>query len=212
VSRSSRIRVAAVDDDSAFLQWLQAGMKITAGLKWVCGFETNEQAIAALPRLHTDVLLLDIGLPGLDGIDACKKLKRRWPLLRIMILSGMDLPVKILAAFEAGADGYMLKHRTNRQQLEQAIEKVHCGGNPISPQVAEALIAFVRGRVLLLDRLSPTEKKILEVVRRGGSYKVAASNLKISINTLKSHVKRILIKTGAGNMAEAAYIRGQAIY
>jgi len=211
----NRIRVVGIDDDLTLLKCLEFEMRHSTSLAWIGSFDSFETAIAgaAIHRMRPDVLLLDITIPGgLDGLDACRQIKRELPRLKVIILSASAVPERIFSAFESEADGYLVKTRTPRQVLATAIARVHGGRPAISPEVAEELILFFRRRTPLLGRLSPQEKRILSELERGKTYKETAAEIGLSENTLKTHVKSILVKTGASSIAQAAWIRRQAVH
>ncbi len=205
-----RTRVGIVEDDRALLECLQMEINTSPGLKCVAAFCSFEEAAKELPKRHADVLLLDLGLPGADGVTATAELKKILPRLKVVIFSGHDGAEKILASFNAGADGYLLK-TTPRQKLIEAIEKVYEGGSPISPRVADQLVDYFRRRTALFPHLSPTEKRVLTELESGETYKTAADKMGMSVNTLKTHVRSILFKTGAASAAQAAFFRRQAL-
>jgi DNA-binding NarL/FixJ family response regulator len=202
--------VAVIEDNRFLLAALKAEIQFSEGLRCIGAFDNCEDFLKALPRLRPDVVLMDLGLPGMDGINCTIQLKRRWPRAKVLIFSTHETREKIVKSLTAGADGYLVKS-TPRQKLAQAIHRVHNGESVISEQVAHELVGYLNARPDLIQNLSPQEQRILEEFDRGGTYKEIAQRLGISPNTLKEHAKRIRNKTGVDSMAAAAYIRKSVI-
>ena len=200
--------MALVEDDENLRTCLTDELNRSPGLTCVGAYELAEPAIDAIPKVRPDVVLMDLMLPRMPGVEATSKIKQRWPRVRVLAFTGHGNIELIVTAFSAGADGYILKS-TPRQKLAEIIKRVHEGGSPISRQVAGELVSWLHRHGSLLLRLSPTEKRILALLERGESYKRAAAELGMSVNTLKTHVHSILLKTDAFSIAQAAHIRKQ---
>ena|ERR1043166_6674424 len=200
------IRVVIIEDDpnDRFLYELEINK--SPGLKCIASFENFEPASVDMFAAEADVVLLDLGLRGgMDGVTACAEIKTRWRFARILVLSMNEDPATIISAFEAGARGYLLKIEP-REKIAEGIKRVHEGGTALSAPVANALVSrFEKLRKLLPD-LSPTEKNVLRVLQYL-SYKEAADQLGMSINTVKTHAKRILEKSLARSIGEAHWLR-----
>lgn len=178
-------------------------------LRCVGAFLTFEKAQPEIPNKQADVILLDLGLPGMDGVEATRIIRRRWPRLKILIFSSLASEERIYSAFNAGANGFLVKSAP-RLELVDAIERVHEGGSPISPQVESALVAWFQRRQLLNPHLSPTERAILEQLDRGVSQKELASRLGMSYHTLRTHINSVLEKMGVSSVLRATFIHRQA--
>jgi DNA-binding NarL/FixJ family response regulator len=202
--------VVVIEDHPGLCEGLRLEINRSAGLKCVGAFESLEDGLKFIPKSDVDICLLDLMLPGADGIEGTARLKKKFPRLKVIIFSGLDSAEKILAAFNAGADGYLVKS-TPREKLAEAIERVYEGQSAISPIVANELVDYFKRRTALFPHLSPTEKLILDGLEKGSSYKEIADILKMSLNTLKTHVKSILLKTGALSSAQAAWLRRQVV-
>lgn len=185
-------------------------MNLNPDMECVGTFEQGEELLAAMPTLQPDVVLMDIGLPGMDGITCTEGLKKKWPRTKVVILTGDDSREKILAALTAGAHGYLTKN-ANRHQVADAIERVWAGGSATSQTVTDELIEWLHWRKDLIERLSATESRILAMRARGLSYKEIGDKLQMAVDTVKTHAKRIMFKTGAASTAEAAFLRRQTV-
>lgn len=210
MTNTQRIRVAVVEDNPFLLEALQAEIKHSEGLTCVGGFESCEEFLKAVAKVRPDVIIMDLGLPGMDGISCTIQIKRRWPRAKVLIFSTHETREKIVKSLTAGADGYLVKS-TPRQKLAEAIRRVHNGESVISEAVAHELVGYLNARPDLLQNLSPLEQRIIDEFDRGGTYKEIAQRLGISPDTLKEHAKRIRNKTGVDSMAAAAYIRKSVI-
>lgn len=153
---------------------------------------------------------MDLILPGESGIELIRLFKPSLPAMKVLAFSDHQDPQVIYRTFQAGADGYLLKS-SSREELENGIEEVYHGNAVISQTIANELVNFFRRRrVLWGPSLSPTERAILEEFDQGAEYKAVAPKLGMSVNTLRTHVRNILFKTGAHSMAEANFLRRQA--
>lgn len=208
--RPSRIRVLVVEDDSSLLECLKMEIDRSHGLKCVGGYLSFERAEESISNKEADVMLLDLDLPGMDGIEATKLIRRKWPRLKVVIFTGNSAEETIYAAFNAGANGFLLK-TAPRAELAAALERAYVGGSPISPEVENALVGWFQRRQSLAPHLSPTERTILDNLDRGVSQKEIASQLGMSYHTLRTHINSILAKTGVSSVLRAAYLHRQAV-
>lgn len=203
---SDRIRVVLVDDDQAELDCLAAQLAQCEKIQCVGQFSSYEDAEPQLANLGPDVVLLDLNLVGgISGIDALKGIKKKWPLMKVVILSNSESEKDILSALGAGTDGYLVKFGTSRQELVAQVFLAHAGKNPLAHQVARVVLLWHRKREELLPRLSPMERHVLHLLERGKGHKQICEDLKISESTLRTHIRRICHKTEAQSPAEAAY-------
>lgn len=204
--RQMRIRVMIVEDDKTLLECLELEIGRASGLRCVGCYQAFERAYEAISSKMPDVILMDLGLPGMDGIEATRIVRKAWPRIKVVAFTGASSEERIYSAFMAGANGFLLKSAPSAD-LVNGIEKAYEGGSPISPAVATALIAFFQRRQLLMPHLSPTETAILEQFDRGVPQKEIAAKLAISQNTLRTHANRILDKTGVSSLIRAAYLK-----
>jgi DNA-binding NarL/FixJ family response regulator len=203
--------VVLIEDYGPLREALKEEFGKNPRLKFVRGFENFESSQAELGKLDANVVLLDLKLPGISGVEATKVLKKKWPRLRVLIFSSLDDGAVMLEALKAGADGFVLKQEPP-EKLAAAIERVHEGGSPISVQVADELVSFLHQLQPLFQSLSPMEKQVLSELERGLSKKEAAAKLGISVNTLKTHARAIATKTGAASAMQAVYLRRNSIF
>jgi DNA-binding NarL/FixJ family response regulator len=169
----------------------------------VCG--TGEEAVRIIPQEPPDVILMDIFLPRMSGIECTARLKVLLPYIQIVILTAMDDQELVFLALEAGADGYLLK-RTKPADLRAALLDVLGGGAPMTSQIARRVIESFRRKAETRDeslRLSIREEQILALLSQGYSNKVIADKLELSIDTVCSHLKHVYDKLHVSSRTEA---------
>jgi len=137
------ITVAIVDDDRALCATMASFLNSAPGFRCQATYPSTEAALAGLPRQPVDVVLMDINMPGRDGIDCVRELKRLLPELQVVMLTVYEDPERIFAALAAGATGYLLK-RVSPEKLLEAIREVHEGGSPMSSSIARKVVASFR--------------------------------------------------------------------
>ncbi len=177
----------------------------TPGYRCVAACCDMEQALARFPRVQPQVSLVDIGLPGISGIEGTRLLKQRFPALQVIILTVYDDDTRVFEALCAGATGYLLKN-TPPGRLMDGIREVANGGSPVSPEIARRIIALfqkVRPPEKSDKGLTPHELRILKLLVDGYNYKTAAVELNVSINTVSFHVRRIYEKLQVHSKSEA---------
>lgn len=155
-----------------------------------------EEAIPAVLSASPDVLLVDINLPGLSGIECVARLKTRLPGLRVLMLTKYQESDLIFDSLRAGASGYLLK-RMSATELIPAIEQVYAGGAPMSMQIARKIVDYfqrTRDPAAEVEKLTPREQEILTLLAKGQMYKEISDQLGISLNTVRAHVKNIYDK------------------
>jgi len=165
-----------------------------------------EEALAVIPLKHPDVVLMDIFLPRMSGIECVARLKAKLPEVQIVILTAMDNQELLFMALEAGADGYLLK-RTESSDLRRALLDVINGGVPMTSQIARRLIASFRKQPKNKDEslnLSARESQILHLVSEGDSNKLIANKLVMGIETVRTHLKKVFKKLHVRSRTEAA--------
>ncbi|MES1211183.1 MAG: response regulator transcription factor, partial [Acidobacteriota bacterium] len=162
---------------------------------------TGAEAVALAKRLRPDVVLMDLEMPELDGIEAIRQLRAADPAVQVVVLTAFDTDDRIVGALQAGAQGYLLKG-SPRAEIFAAIRTVSGGGALIPPVVASKLLRQVRAAEHP-DALSAREKEVLGLVAAGLANKEIATRLSISERTVKFHVSSILAKLGAANRTQA---------
>lgn len=193
---TSKIKVAVVEDQTPIRESLAWLINDSPGFRCTGGFGSMEAALVKLGDDLPDVLLMDIGLPGMSGIEGVKEVKRRWPQVLILMLTVYEDNDHIFHALCAGACGYLLK-KTTSEQLLGSIRDALNGGAPISPEIARQVINLFQ-RFAPPDHadygLTPHEKRLLKLIVDGHNYKSAAAELGVTVNTILFHVKSIYDK------------------
>jgi DNA-binding NarL/FixJ family response regulator len=199
------IKTAVVEDMRDIRDGLTTLINFTEGFRCTGSYPSMEDALARLPGNIPDVLLSDIGLPGMNGIDGIRILKERYPQMQILMLTVYDDDDRIFDALCAGASGYLLK-RTPPAKLLENIREAMSGGSPVSPEVATRVIKFFR-EFHNPDRedyaLTPHETRLLKLLTEGYNYQTAAEKLGVSYNTIKFHVRHIFDKLQVHSKSEA---------
>jgi len=199
------IKTAVVEDMRDIRDGLTTLINFTDGFRCTGSYPSMEDALARLPGNIPDVLLSDIGLPGMNGIDGIRILKERYPQMQILMLTVYDDDDRIFDALCAGASGYLLK-RTPPAKLLENIREAMSGGSPVSPEVATRVIKFFR-EFHNPDRedyaLTPHETRLLKLLTEGYNYQTAADKLGVSYNTIKFHVRNIFDKLQVHSKSEA---------
>ena len=176
------------------------------GLDCVASCESGEQALAEIPSHKPDVVLVDIQLPGMSGIECIGRLRKALPKTRVMMLTIFDDHERIFCALAAGATGYLLK-KTPPAQLLEAIQDLHHGGAPMSSQIARQVVEVFQKRpsraAEVKEKLSKREWEVLNLLAQGFLYKEIAGRLNISIGTVRVHICRIYEKLHVNNRTEA---------
>lgn len=167
-------------------------------------FSNAEDAVEKIPELLPDVVLMDIGLPGMNGIDAVKKLKPKCPGVEFMMCTIYDEDEKVFEALEAGANSYILK-RSQPKELIAAIKDLHEGGSPMSSDIARKVVQRFHKKKSIREEygITPREEEILGLLSKGLIYKEVADKLFISVKTMKKHIYNIYEKLHVHSKVEA---------
>ena len=199
------IKTAVVEDMRDIRDGLTTLINFTDGFRCTGSYPSMEEALARLPGNVPDVLLSDIGLPGMNGIEGIRILKERYPQMQILMLTVYDDDDRIFDALCAGASGYLLK-RTPPAKLLENIREAMSGGSPVSPEIATRVIKFFR-EFHNPERedyaLTPHETRLLKLLTEGYNYQTAAEKLGVSYNTIKFHVRHIFDKLQVHSKSEA---------
>lgn len=197
------MRIAIVEDNTLLRENLVLLIGGESDFDVYCNFGTAEEAYPVLVNNPPDILLIDLGLPGMSGIDLIKKIKTHHPHLEIMVHTVFDARDTVFAAIKAGASGYILKGATPRELIE-SIYNLSKGGAPMSPKIARAVIGeFQEADNNEQFLLTPREKEILIGLEQGFTYNELGSKLTISPHTIHSHIKKIYEKLHAKSRREA---------
>ncbi len=197
------ILVGIVEDDLPIRNLLQHYLNQQGNFSCSMAFGSVESLRKALtPENQPDVLLMDIGLPGMSGIDGMKLIKSDYPEIDIIMLTVYNDPDKIFQSLCAGATGYLLKN-TPLSEIKEGIELLKRGGSPMSPQIARKVVEFFNVEKKPVESpLSEKEKEIVIGLVDGLSYKLIADRLAISIETVRFHIKNIYRKLHVHSKAE----------
>jgi DNA-binding NarL/FixJ family response regulator len=205
------ISVCIVDDNKDIRSALEQIIIMSDGYRLMGSFSSAEEALEKIPTLHPMVVLMDINLGGMSGIECVRRLKPIDQDILYMMCTVYEEDEKIFEALRAGASGYILK-KTAPGKLLDAIKELSEGGAPMSSQIARKVVAAFRGKTLgegpvqeveTLSNLSNREKDILELLSKGLLYKEIANNLFISPETVRKHVYHIYEKLHVNNRVEA---------
>jgi DNA-binding NarL/FixJ family response regulator len=203
--RPSPLKIAIVEDQREIREGLAALIDSTEGYRCTGAFRSMEEALARIGRDLPDVVLIDIGLPGMSGIEGTRLLKQRYPTLLLLILTVYDDDNRIFEALCAGACGYLLK-KTPSARLVESLSEAMDGGAPMSPEVARRAIGlFQRFRPPQHAdyHLTPHELRLLKMLVQGHNYTTAAAELGVSFSTIAFHMQNIYQKLQVHSKSEA---------
>jgi DNA-binding NarL/FixJ family response regulator len=174
------------------------------GFRCLSHYPNAEDALKALPQDKPEVVLMDINLPGMNGVECVRQLKQSLPTVQVMMLTVYEDTENIFNALAAGASGYMLK-RTPRDELLDAIREVHRGGSPMTTHIARKVVqSFQRAPAASpTETLSPREQEVLDCLAQGFLYKEIAEKLSISYETVHTYIRRIYEKLQVRTRTEA---------
>jgi len=201
------IRVAIFEDNKLMRDGFEAICNGTQGLTCCGAYSDNNDLIHRIQRSNPDVVLMDIEMPGQDGITATKTIISRWPDLKILIQTVFEDDDKIFHAICAGASGYILKS-ISPARLVEAIQEAHHGGSPMSPYIASRVLKLFQQFAPSVTQtddlaLSGREKEIVSLMVEGKSFHAIAEKLFISYETVRTHIKRIYKKLHVASASEA---------
>jgi DNA-binding NarL/FixJ family response regulator len=205
------ITVSIVDDEKKLCESIATFVNGSPGFRCVSIYGSADAALKHLPSDKPDVVLMDINMAGMDGIECVKHLKTLMPQVQVVMLTVYEDTEKIFNALAAGATGYLLK-RFTPDELLQAIRDVLAGGSPMSHAIARKVVAsFQSAKVAQSsdNHLSPREERVLDCLARGLAYKQIADELGISINTIRTHLRHVYEKLHVQSRTEAVakYLR-----
>ena len=199
------IRVAIVEDDDEIRANLTERIGASSAFFLARSYSDAESALADLPDRTPDVVLMDINLPGMDGVECVQQLKPKMPATQFVMLTVYEDNNRLFQSLVAGASGYLLK-RTPPAKLLAAIREAHAGGSPMTPQIARRVVQHFRQEHKPqsdLPRLTPRETDVLNQLAQGFRYKEIVDNLGISAGTLHSYISNVYEKLHVHSRTEA---------
>jgi DNA-binding NarL/FixJ family response regulator len=203
---NANARLAVVEDRAEFRGILVHALNTRPGWRVVAECSTAEHALAAIPAARPDLVLLDVLLPGVSGVEIIPQLRAKLPGVPIVMLTVVDSPNQIVRALEAGACGYILKGGLP-DELVGGVEDVLAGGATMSPAVARRLVEWFQRRQAepKPDGFGLTEREweVLRLAARGKQHGEISTKLGIAVNTVKNHFRHIYEKLGVGSLTEA---------
>src|SRR5262245_49346798 len=209
---SMPIKVAIVDDDEGIRSSLATLIKRNPSLRLIGDYPDAESALKEIPKKTPDVVLMDINLPGVKGVECVRQLKTTVPEVQFLMLTVYEDSDSLFNSLKAGASGYLLK-RTASARLLDAIRDVHAGGSPMTPQLARRVVQYFAkppSNDTAVSNLTPGEKEFLAQLANGYAYKEIADRMNISIDTVRSYVRTVYEKLHVHSRTEAVvkYLRG----
>jgi NarL family two-component system response regulator LiaR len=206
------IRVLVVDDHAVVREGLRTFLELQEGIEVVGEAGDGEEGVSEAQRLRPDVILMDLTMPGRDGVWAMRRLRDVLPAARVVVLTSFTDDSRLLAAIRAGAAGYLLKN-VQPQELARAVRAAHTGGALLDPAVAARLVEAIAKpppAAGAADQLTPREREVLELIGEGRSNKAIALALGVSEKTVKTHVGHLLAKLGVNDRTQAAVYAARA--
>ncbi|HEX6848671.1 MAG TPA: response regulator transcription factor [Chitinophagaceae bacterium] len=199
------ITLAIVEDLDEVRDGLTNFISLSHEFKVLDTFKTAEEAIFDIPKLKPDIVIMDISLPGMSGIECIKQVKNKSPKTQFMMFTVYENDEKVFEALKAGASGYLLKN-TGLVQLIESLKELYNGGSPMSANIARKLVTLFRNgqnETTNLEILSNRENEILQLLAKGLLYKEIADQLSISVSTVRQHIHHIYEKLHVQNRTEA---------
>ena len=201
----TKIQVAIVDDDDRLRTNLVQAVERFAGCCCVGQFASGEAALEGIPSLPVDVVLMDINMSGMTGIECVRHLKTAHPKVEFIMLTVYQDTDSVFQSLAAGASGYLLK-RAAREELEAAIQQVHAGGSPMTSHIARKVVQTFRQPApseFEAAKLAPREQEVLALLAKGYLYKEISEALGITYATVHNHIRRIYEKLQVRSRAQA---------
>ena len=199
------ITFSIIEDQPEVRDSIVACLGQVPGLRCVGAYATGEDGLRNIPRENPDVVLMDINLPGMNGIQCVARLKKRLPDLQVLMLTTYEEGDLIFDSLRAGASGYILKN-IPQEEMVLAVQQVHAGGAPMSLQIARKVINHFHQTkpATAVDQLSTRELEILRLLAKGHRYKEIADELSINIGTVRTHISNVFEKLHVHSRTEAA--------
>jgi DNA-binding NarL/FixJ family response regulator len=200
------IKLGIVEDSRTTREGLETIINLSPDFRCVCSCDTAEKALVQLPKHAPEVVLMDIQLPGMSGIECVARLKKLLPDTQVIMVTVYEDPDRIFSALRNGASGYLLKRSTPEEVLT-AIRDVQQGGAPMSGEIARKVILHFRDQSAVaaeVEKLTNREREVLELVSEGFINKEIADRLSVSVEAVRWHLKHIYVKLHVRSRTEAA--------
>ena len=199
------ISIAIVEDLDVVRNGLKDFISLSTDFIVIGSFKTGEEALEHLPEIKPDIVIMDINLPGMNGIECIRQVKDKSAGTQFMMFTVYENDDKVFEALKAGASGYLLKN-TGLLQIAESVKELHEGGSPMSANIARKMVNLFRDndkKNPFLDLLSNREKEILQLLAKGLLYKEIAEQLHITTGTVRIHIHKIYEKLHVQNRTEA---------
>jgi DNA-binding NarL/FixJ family response regulator len=201
--KSSALRICIVEDDGRMRAILSKWLESIESFTCVGSFGDGASAVESLPGCHPHIVLMDINLPDISGVECVRRLKGIMPETQFVMLTVYEDSEHIFNALEAGAVGYLLK-RSSHEEIKQALLDVHAGGSPMTSLIARKVVqAFCKPQSPELEQLSSREREVLDLMAQGFYCKEIADTLQIRLNTVYTYIRRIYEKLQVRSRMEA---------
>ncbi len=199
------ITICIVEDLDEVREGLKQFISLNPEFNVLETFRTAEEALYEIPRLKPQIVIMDISLPGMNGIECIRQVKDKSPVTQFMMFTVYENDEKVFEALKAGASGYLLKN-TGLVQMIEALKELHNGGSPMSANIARRLVTVFRDKekeMIPLEVLSKRENDVLQLLSKGLLYKEISDQLTISTGTVRQHIHHIYEKLHVQNRTEA---------
>ncbi|HSU53710.1 MAG TPA: response regulator transcription factor [Candidatus Dormibacteraeota bacterium] len=199
------IKIAIIEDDDWIRENLATQIRQTSGFSLAGTYQNGEEALVKITKAIPDVVLMDINLPRMSGIECVRKLRAIIPTTQVLMLTVYEDSDKIFDSLLAGASGYLLK-RTPQSEILEAIRDVHAGNSPMTGHIARKVVQYFNqrgGAQKEIEKLSRREREVLDQLAQGIAYKEIADVLAVSIDTVRMHIKGIYGKLHVHSRGEA---------
>ena len=201
----SNIRITLFDDNDLLRDSISMLLEDAEDLELVGSYSHCRDVVKNIQHTRPDVVIMDIDMPGMNGIEGVKRIRKTFPSVQILMLTVFDDDEKVFAAIKAGAGGYILKN-AEPQSLLHAISEVYNGGAPMTPGIARKVLHQLQSNLPEEEKdyhLSMREKEVLSLLVEGLSYKMIGAKLNITYDTVRAHMKKIYEKLHVASMTEA---------
>ncbi len=199
----SRLKVCLVEDNDDLRLLLTRALSRAPALECLATYATAEAALEDIPRRKPDVVLMDIKLPGMNGIECTRRLLRQFSDLSVVMLTEHEDSDLVFDALRAGAIGYLLRRNFTPQKIHEALQELMVGGSPMTPRIVRKVIRHFQADSAELRELSRRELEVLDRLAKGCEYKQIAEQLGISLDTARGHIRSIYRKLGVHSRSVA---------